>query len=336
MKEAENVESLNTENNDKSIITSKEVDESLQGNEKALQEQMERAKQLLDQDTKFTDEQLKKMMEEKSSRLQNEKTIRDYADASAVANQPVNQSNNVSTAPILSNAPVEKPVIDHSNVDVKVIDNDPKPSTDISVKTVDDTKETNADNKPNKKNNKEKGGPSSFKTFLAILMFLLFFGMIWFMPEINKFIQQYRQSKMPKEVITTGNSVCKLSKTTDNFDINITATFAIVNSKVIKLTYITSTKGDQKEDHEELNKIYDDCINLKHAAGELDGVIISCSTNKGIVNNKQILDYEKLNLKEVTTAYSEAGGMFPEFRYGDNIDKVEAKMQSSGYMCSRN
>ena len=38
---------------------------------------------------------------------------------------------------------------------------------------------------------------------------------------------------------------------------------------------------------------------------------------------------------EVSTAYLEAGGVYPEFKKNDNIDKIESKMRASGYECTR-
>ena len=87
---------------------------------------------------------------------------------------------------------------------------------------------------------------------------------------------------------------------------------------------------------EELKGLYDNCILLKQEAGELEGVTISCSLNNGIHSNKQILDYEKLDVAEVSSAYTEAGGIYPaEFKKSENIDKIESEMTSNGYTCNR-
>ena len=64
-------------------------------------------------------------------------------------------------------------------------------------------------------------------------------------------------------------------------------------------------------------------------------VTVSCSSKKGEVSNKQIIDYEKIDKNKVTSAYTEAGGVYPEFNKGQNIDEIESKMTSSGYKCSR-
>ena len=159
--------------------------------------------------------------------------------------------------------------------------------------------------------------------------------MVYFLPEISNMITKYQESKKPKEVITDGVSTCKLSRTSENLDINTIAKFSIINSKLYKLEYITTTIGDKVEDEEELKKLNNSCETLKLAAGELNGVTISCSLNNGTNTTKQKLDFEKVNADEVSTAYLEAGGVYPEFKKNDNIDKIESKMRASGYECTR-
>ena len=57
--------------------------------------------------------------------------------------------------------------------------------------------------------------------------------------------------------------------------------------------------------------------------------------NNGVNSVKQIFDYANLDTTKVDSAFSEAGGVFPQFKYKDNIDKVESKMLTSGYTCDK-
>ena len=155
------------------------------------------------------------------------------------------------------------------------------------------------------------------------------------MPEVTRFINDWRASRQPVQKITDGVSTCILSKTTENLDVNITTEFTITNSKLRKLNYITVSKGDAEEDKEELTKLKNECLTLKQEAGELKGVSISCSLNGDTTTNRQLLDYELMDVKQVTSAYTEAGGIYPEFTKGEDIDKIEGKMQQAGYKCSR-
>ena len=95
------------------------------------------------------------------------------------------------------------------------------------------------------------------------------------------------------------------------------------------ITYIA------EEDKEELTKHNNDCLSLKTIAANYDGISTSCNLNNGVSMQKQIFDYEKLDSKKVGTAYSEAGGTYPDFKKGDKISSVESKMIASGYECSK-
>ena len=194
---------------------------------------------------------------------------------------------------------------------------------------------TSSNPQPNNQKKEKEDGPSTFKRVMAVFLFLGFFAMVYFLPEISTMISNYQKSRQPKEVITDGVSTCKLSRTSENLDINTVAKFSIINSKLYKLEYITTTIGDKVEDEEELKKLKENCENLKLKVGELNGVTISCSLNNGINTTKQKLDFEKVNFEEVSTAYVESGGVYPEFKKNDNIDKIESKMRTSGYECIR-
>ena len=170
---------------------------------------------------------------------------------------------------------------------------------------------------------------------MAAILFIALFAIVYFLPEISEAINNFNKSRMPEPVITNGISTCKLSRTTENLDIDNTVKFSIINSKLYKLEYITTTTGDKVEDEEELKEKNEKCILLKEYAGKLDGVSIACSLSNGSSTTKQVLDYEKLDLKKVTSAYTEAGGIYPEFKKNDNIDNIESKMKSSGYECTR-
>lgn len=182
---------------------------------------------------------------------------------------------------------------------------------------------------------KEKGGPSTFKRVMAAILFVLLMAMVYFLPEITSFMNDMRD-KSKQEKITTGVMECKLKKSNKKLDINIEALFYFTNSQLYKMEYTTVHTGDKIDDKADLEKLYDGCLILKQEAGELDGVTISCSLNNGVNSNKQILDYEKLDLKEVTSAYTEAGGIYPaEFKKSEDIDKIESEMTANKYICNR-
>ena len=42
-----------------------------------------------------------------------------------------------------------------------------------------------------------------------------------------------------------------------------------------------------------------------------------------------------MNFEDVDSAFAEAGGVFPSFQNGEDMDLVEKNMAASGYTCER-
>ncbi len=274
-------------------------------------EQKKQEQQALENKRQEEQEALKKQEEERKKQEQ-QKTVNQQVGSKGIASQtnpnsPVVPQQNVSvnnnTQSVASNNTISPP---------------PAAIEDTSVKV-----------------EKEKGGPSTFKRVMAAILFVLLMAMVYFLPEITSFMNDMRD-KSKQEKITTGVMECKLKKSNKKLDINIEALFYFTNSQLYKMEYTTVHTGDKIDDKADLEKLYDECLILKQEAGELDGVTISCSLNSGVNSNKQILDYEKLDLKEVTSAYTEAGGVYPaEFKKSEDIDKIESEMTANKYICNR-
>ena len=179
-----------------------------------------------------------------------------------------------------------------------------------------------------------EGGPNGFKRFMCFLLMAVFISMVIFLPQITDFINAKIAERNQKE-ITTGVLSCNLSKVSGNLDASYDAKFNFVNSEVIKLTFTTTYTGDVIEDKDELTKYNTECFSLKTISSNYDGISTSCSLNNGVSTQKQIFDYEKIDSETVGSAYSEAGGTYPDFKKGDKISSVESKMVASGYECNK-
>ena len=323
---------------DKSVISPEEVGEVISGDEVALAEQMERTKALTKEQQEEALRNADKIAEEQKAK--EEAKIREEARIQEEARKRIEAAKaqeEAQKAALKAEEEAKKAAELKAQEESKKAaelkaQEEAKKAAELGKK-----QQASAASNPQPTNQKKEkdDGPSTFKRIMAIILFLGFFAMVYFLPEISNMITNYQESKKPKEVITDGVSTCKLSRTSENLDINTIAKFSIINSKLYKLEYITTTIGDKVEDEEELKKLNNSCETLKLAAGELNGVTISCSLNNGTNTTKQKLDFEKVNADEVSTAYVEAGGVYPEFKKNDNIDKIESKMRASGYECTR-
>ena len=170
-----------------------------------------------------------------------------------------------------------------------------------------------------------------------IVFFIFMFAFIMFLPDISTFVSlkkaEEEQKKAP--VITTGSLTCTLSRTSEAFNLDYTAVFEFTDSKLDKLIYTSATKGDAVVDEIPLTNLLTKCETLQEEVYGNDGVRIECSQSGGMVVETQTLNYNTLNVEKVTSAYIEAGGVYPEFKKGQDIDGIEKNMNASGYTCER-
>ena len=61
----------------------------------------------------------------------------------------------------------------------------------------------------------------------------------------------------------------------------------------------------------------------------LTGVSIVCSLSNGTLVETQIMNYALLDADKVTTAFVEAGGLYPEYVNNQNIDQIEKNMNAA-------
>ena len=183
-------------------------------------------------------------------------------------------------------------------------------------------------------NSEANKGPSGFAKFMTILLFICLFAFVYFLGDITEYINQKKLEKETAE-ITNGRLTCTNTKDTDTLTIKIDATFIFENKGIVSLDYVTTTTGDKIKDEEELKKLSDDCKLLKNEVANYSGVTVVCSLNNGVNTVKQNFDYQNIDLEQITAAYSEAGGVYPQFKYKDDINSVQSKMIASDYSCEK-
>lgn len=208
--------------------------------------------------------------------------------------------------------------------------------TTNSSSTIQNKKSTVADNtksNPDKKTKKE----SNLKYYMTFIFFALLIWMVAFLPEISSFVSNYMASKQQESVpaITTGTLTCTMNTNDDKYDYYYEADFNFKDSKMYRLTFSATTKGDQNLDAIELSGMKSSCDLLQQQTANLEGVEVSCSLSNGVYENVQKLDYEDLKSDLVTTAYLEAGGTYPNYEYGQDINEIEKEMKASNYTCER-
>ncbi len=178
--------------------------------------------------------------------------------------------------------------------------------------------------------------PGKFRYFMLIVLFVGLIAMVWFLPEISSYLSVLKSEREnPKEEITSGVLRCELMRSTDNFDYEYSSAFSFTDKKLYKLVYKTETRGSAMSDEDTLSELNTKCETLSSSAKQLDGVSVSCEFSSGSVRESQTFSYRELNMEKVTAAYTEAGGVYPEFELDQDIDMIERNMKASGYTCER-
>ena len=349
------------ENKDKSLLSSQEVEEVVSGDEEALSEQMERIKNVSkEQQLEAIEHEKRKKIEEEAKKREaelkaqqqaiNDAKIREQKQKEAEAlekqrieaeklrqQQEIEAQKKAQAEALKAQQEQQKLEEEAKRREQQKLINEQVASSNVAQTNMNLQASKNiASNAPKpEQTSSNEGGPTTFKRVLAALLFISLMAMIYFLPEITSYINELKE-KNNQQDISEGTLICSLKKTSENLDINIEAMFYFSNKQMYKLSYNTVSTGDKVEDATELKALNDKCLLLKDEAGQLDGVTISCSLNNGVNSNKQILDYEKLDLNKVTSAYTEAGGIYPgEFKKSEDISKIESEMISNGYKCEK-
>lgn len=178
---------------------------------------------------------------------------------------------------------------------------------------------------------------SKGKYFLMIVFFIFMFALVWFLPNISEFVSIKKAEREQKNapVITTGTLTCKMDRTTDDFNISYMTQFSFTDSKLDRLTFVTSTVGDAVVHSNKLDDLINKCRLLQEQVENLNGIKVNCSQSDGTVVETHDFNYKILDVSMVTTSFVEAGLTYPKYRDGDDIDKIEEEMNASGYNCER-
>lgn len=235
-------------------------------------------------------------------------------------------SNPGETTPVASSSPITAATT--TTVDSSGTTSETTPAPDT---TSTDTKE---EGKGGKKRKKKE---SNLKYYLTFIFLALLIWMIVFLPDISNFVSNYLQKKQQKAQpeITTGKLVCEMNTNDATLDYNYKAVFDFEDSLMKKLTYTTTVKGDPSLDAVALSGMDSSCNLLQTHVLNMNGVEVNCDLQEGTFVNEQIIDYELINREELTTAYLEAGGTYPDYQYNQYIDEIEKQMNASNYTCKK-
>lgn len=179
----------------------------------------------------------------------------------------------------------------------------------------------------------KKNQNNSFKVVIIFIVILL---VVFFLPNISDFFSKLSQKdENSVQSISTGVLKCSLDRKSDEFNYTYESDFSFFNNQLRNLDYTYTIVDDKTKSKDELKSFYSKCVVLQEMIEPLDGISVSCYLKENEFNQNQTINYLSINEQDVTSAYLEAGGMYPSFRKNQNINEIEKNMKSSGYSCVR-
>lgn len=180
--------------------------------------------------------------------------------------------------------------------------------------------------------------PSRFKVFLLVLLFVVLIAFVIFLPDITKFVDAFKAGELTnkEEVkITTGRLNCSLSTNTANLDKKYDVTFNFTDNQLEYMEYNITTRGNANLDEEVLDELNAYCKQLEDNVVGMNGVTIRCDYTNSQLVESQSFNLVDVDIEALDSAFIEAGGNYPEYKYGQDIDNIEKNMLASGYTCNR-
>ncbi|MBR1937276.1 MAG: hypothetical protein IJ842_06275 [Bacilli bacterium] len=184
--------------------------------------------------------------------------------------------------------------------------------------------------------NHEYKPPSKFKVFMMLFFFVLLIVFVLFLPDIQMMVQKYIDGQnMDDSKITSGKLECALNTSTNNLDKVYNDTFTFSDNKLLKASYEISTRGDSSEDEASLLEIYNTCQQLANDVSGVEGVTVNCSQLDDKIIERQFFELSVLDTSLIGSHFTEAGLTYPNFKYNEDMDKVESTMRQNGFNCQR-
>lgn len=166
------------------------------------------------------------------------------------------------------------------------------------------------------------------KTFLLFFLFLLLFIFIFFLPTISEYLKSGGNMHR-EEPIHDGVLMCTRSKTTDETDTTYEVDYQFKNRKLETSTMSITIESENKSVIEE--KI-GECQNLMTIADDMDGISITCNNSDHVHTMVESYRYQSIDNNGLTR-FTEAGGTYPEYQYGQSIDDIQTDMMKAKYDC---
>lgn len=172
----------------------------------------------------------------------------------------------------------------------------------------------------------------TFKYVLAFIFIIAFAGFVIFIPEISKFVKSKiggNKGTETENLIENGTLICEKDKSTDETDIKYELKYTFDNKKLLTSSYVTTYESLNSELLKQKNT---ECNLIMTTSKTINGIETTCNDKNGILKISEEYTNQDIDRSNLT-AYTEAGGTYPEFEYGENVYNIQSTLVKQGYDC---
>lgn len=195
------------------------------------------------------------------------------------------------------------------------------PSNDLLDNSNGGNGDTNGSN-----NNNNKMKPS-----VLIVVFIIILLAVFLLPYGSALLENIFKSddETYQEEVLSGDLVCRIERETDSNSYQYTETYTFVDNEINTLEHEILIQGDV----DYLRNKNSECEGIKQNATGIEGVRVNCELSSDEMRENQFFNLANLNLEQLTPAFMEAGGIYPNAKYKDDYKEVQTSLELSGYEC---
>lgn len=236
-------------------------------------------------------------------------------------NQNINTPNvqtNVNTAPPVINI---TPVSNNGSVNSNT---NPNPTPSVTITPV--TPEP-----PQNPNNGDEEEPKGAKGRRILIFVFMIFAIIFvfFLPQISAYFNGTRPVSTSNNEVQNGTLLCSREYKADTSNKEYEYRISFRNKGITTGIYTTTYED---EDENNIDKENGKCKEISAISETINGIDVNCSSSDNVATTIQNNTYKDIDLGKLT-AFTEAGGIYPEYKYKDNPYDVQARLIKDGFDC---
>ena len=135
--------------------------------------------------------------------------------------------------------------------------------------------------------------------------------------------------------ITDGKLLCNYKKSSEYLDYEYEYTFVFSKNRLETYDKSVTVKGDASLDKDTLDKMKSNCNEMKTESNKIAGITVSCNSDTNKSKTTEKIEPKDFETGSITSAYTEAGGEYPEYNYEQDMDDIEKNMKAAGFTCER-